>query len=62
MQILTSKPYSRIVDPKTKQTLHRIKNGEVILCKELHAVKMNDTEQIVGCPMYGPIDDPTRST
>ncbi|MDZ4849993.1 MAG: hypothetical protein SGI77_11965 [Pirellulaceae bacterium] len=52
IQVLTSKPYSRIVDPKTKQTLHRVKNGEVILCKELPAVEMNGSEQIMGCRMY----------
>lgn len=56
MQVLTSKPYSRIVDPKTKQTLHRVKNGEVILCRELHTVDMNGFEQLRGCLMFKPID------
>jgi len=56
IQVLTSKPYSRIVDPKTKQTLHRVKNGEVILCTERHIVAMNGSAQILGCRMYDPIE------
>ncbi|MDZ4849891.1 MAG: hypothetical protein SGI77_11380 [Pirellulaceae bacterium] len=56
IQVLASKPYSRIVDPKTKQTLHRVKNGEVILCKELYTVAMNGSEQIIGCRMYDPFE------
>ncbi|MDZ4850135.1 MAG: hypothetical protein SGI77_12690 [Pirellulaceae bacterium] len=56
IQVLTSEPYSRIVAPKTKQPMHRIKNGEVILCREMHTVTVNGSEQIMGCPMYNPIE------
>ncbi len=56
----TSKPAnqddnSRIVDAKAKKTLHRVRNGEVILCKELHTIGMNGTVSPVGCQSYSPI-------
>ncbi len=57
MRVLTSKPYSRIVDAKTKKVLHRVANGEVILCKHRHTVNMNGSEYLLGCSMYEPIDD-----
>jgi hypothetical protein len=55
IEVLTSKPYSRIVDSKTKKTLHRVQNGEVILCKEIHTIEMNGIEKLMGCSMYKPI-------
>jgi hypothetical protein len=56
IEVLTSKPYSRIVDSKTKRTLHRVKNREVILCTERHTIEMNGTENSVGCPSYSPTE------
>jgi hypothetical protein len=54
MDVLTSKPYSRIVDAKTKRVLHRVANGEVVLCKPLFTVDMNGSEHHLGCSMYSP--------
>jgi hypothetical protein len=57
MDVLTSKPYSRIVDAKTKRVLHRVANGEVVLCKPLFTVDMNGSEHRLGCSKYEPIDN-----
>lgn len=56
IEVLTSKSYSRIVDSKTKTTLHRVQNGEVALCRELHTIEINGKKQVVGCSKYRPIE------
>lgn len=55
IEVLTSKSYSKILDPKTKKILHRIDDGEVILCQEPHTVEMNGGKHPVGCSMYASV-------
>lgn len=52
IEVLTSKPYSKIVDAKSKKILHRVANGEVILCQEPHAMELNGGMKLLGCSMY----------